>query len=151
MSCLFIGCARENSIIVSTEQTFLPALYKKTMCFGPCPAFTFEVAGTGTATLSIDRSLQNGPLSKLNPGVYRALMLDASAWNARIQAAADEVQYNRLDSLYDNQRITDLPATITEWAGKSVTNRYNGPDLTTLYAAFDEAMAALKWLPIETK
>tara|TARA_B100001093_G_scaffold514203_1_gene587715 strand:+ start:823 stop:1317 length:495 start_codon:yes stop_codon:yes gene_type:complete len=151
LCCLFLGCARENSSMVATEEAFLPALYKKTMCFGPCPAFTFEVAGTGAATLSIDRPLRNGPLSKLNPGVYRAQMFDASAWNARLQAAADEVQYNSLDSLYDNQRITDLPATITEWAGKSVTNRYNGPDLTPFYAAFDEAMAALKWLPNETK
>ena len=148
---LIFGCARETTILTSTEEAFMPAFYKKTMCFGPCPAFTFEVTTTGAATLSIDRPLRESSLSELPPGAYQAQMTDANAWNARINAAAEQVHYTTLDSLYDNPRVTDLPATITEWNGKSVTNRYNGPDLTTLYAAFDEAMAALNWRPIETK
>ena len=149
--CLILGCARETASMASTEQGFQPALYKKTMCFGPCPAFTFEVTTTGAATLSIDRPLRESPLSKLPLGAYQAQMTDPSTWNDRISAAAEQVHYTTLDSLYDNPRVTDLPATITEWNGKSVTNRYNGPDLTTLYAAFDEAMATLNWRPIETK
>ncbi len=148
---LILGCTRETTNLASTENAFHPALYKKTMCFGPCPAFTFKVTATGAATLSIDRPLRGTPLSELPLGSYRAQITDAGAWNVRIHAAAQEVEYSSLDSLYDNPYITDLPATITEWEGKSVTNRYNGPDLTTLYAAFDEAMAALNWRPIETK
>ena len=148
---LIFGCTHETTHLTSTEEAFKPALYKKTMCFGPCPAFTFEVTATGAATLSIDRPLRESSLSELPPGAYQAQMTDANAWNARINAAAEQVHYTTLDSLYDNPRVTDLPATITEWNGKSVTNRYNGPDLTTLYAAFDEAMAALNWRPIETK
>ena len=148
---LTIGCARETTPLTSTEEAFMPAFYKKTMCFGPCPAFTFEVTPTGAATLFIDRPLRVSSLSELPPGAYQAEMTDASAWNARMNAAAEQVNYASLDSLYDNPRVTDLPAVITEWNGKSVTNRYNGPDLTTLYAAFDEAMAAMNWRPIETK
>ena len=148
---LILGCARETTLLTSTEEAFMPAFYKKTMCFGPCPAFTFEVTASGAATLAIDRPLRESPLSELPLGVYQAQMTDATAWNARIKAAAEQVRYATLDSLYDNPRVTDLPATITEWNGKSVTNRYNGPDLTTLYAAFDEAMATLNWRPIETK
>ena len=148
---LVFGCARETTILTSTAEVFIPAFYKKTMCFGPCPAFTFEVTATGTATLSIDRPLKESSLSELPPGAYQAEMTDASAWNARMNAAAEQVNYASLDSLYDKPRVTDLPAVITEWNGKSVTNRYNGPDLTTLYAAFDEAMSALNWRPIETK
>ena len=150
--CLLVcGCARKTTHLTSTEEAFMPALYKKTMCFGPCPAFTFEVTATGAATLSIDRPLRGTALSELPLGSYRAQLTDASVWNESIHSAAKEVQYSSLDSLYDNPFITDLPATITVWEGKSVTNRYNGPDLTTLYAAFDEAMAALNWRPIETK
>ena len=148
---LVFGCASETNYLTSTAEEYKPALYKKTMCFGPCPAFTFEVTATGAATLSIDRPLRESPLSKLPLGAYQAQMTDPSAWNDRISAAAEQVHYTTLDSLYDNPRVTDLPATITEWNGKSVTNRYNGPDLTTLYAAFDEAMATLNWRPIETK
>ena len=148
---LAIGCARETTHLTSTEEAHKPALYKKTMCFGLCPAFTFEVTATGAATLSIVRPLRESPLSELPPGAYQAEMTDANAWNARMSAAAEQVNYASLDSLYDNPRVTDLPAVITEWNGKSVTNRYNGPDLTTLYAAFDEAMSALNWRPIETK
>ena len=148
---LAIGCSRETTPLTSTEEGFTPALYKKTMCFGPCPAFTFEVNMTGSATLTIDRPLRESPMSELPPGAYHAQMNDASAWNDRMTAATEQVNYASLDSLYDNPRVTDLPAVITEWNGKSVTNRYNGPDLTTLYAAFDEAMSALNWRPIETK
>ena len=148
---LVSGCAGETNHLTSTAEAFKPARYKKTMCFGPCPAFTFEVTSTGAATLSIDRPLRKSPLSELPLGAYQARMTDASAWNDRINAAAEQVHYATLDSLYDNPRVTDLPSTITEWNGKSVTNRYNGPDLTTLYAAFDEAMSALNWRPIETK
>ena len=50
--------------------------------------------------------------------------------------AAAKGHYTTLDSLYDNPRVTDLPRHITEWNGKSVTNRY-AVQLTTLYAAFD--------------
>ena len=150
--CLLVcGCARKTTYLTSTEEAFMSALYKKTMCFGPCPAFTFEVTATGAATLSIERPLRGTALSELPLGSYRAQLTDARAWNEPIHAAAKKVQYSSLDSLYDNPFITDLPATITVWEGKSVTNRYNGPDLTTLYAAFDEAMAALNWRPIETK
>ena len=148
---LGLGCARETTHLTSTVEAHKPALYKKTMCFGPCPAFTFEVNITGSATLTIDRPLRESPLSELPPGAYQAEMTDASAWNARIKEAAEQVHYTTLDSLYDNPRVTDLPAVITEWNGKSVTNRYNGPDLTTLYAAFDETMSALNWRSIETK
>ena len=148
---LLSSCAEQASSVAFEATEFLPALYKKTMCFGPCPAFTFEVAESGSAKLSIDRPIRSGPLSKLAPGPYHAQMTDAYAWNTSIAVAAEAVQYSNLDSLYDNSFITDLPATITEWNGKSVTNRYNGPDLTTLYAAFDEAMVALNWRPIETK
>ena len=149
--CLLFGCARESVSMTSSEEAFLPATYKKTMCFGPCPAFTFKVNTTGAATLSVDRPLRGTPLSELPPGTYSAQLTDASTWNANISAAAEEVEYTSLASLYDNPRVTDLPATITSWNGKSVTNRYNGPDLTTLYAAFDAAMSALNWRPIETK
>ena len=148
---LAIGCARETTPLTSTVEAYKPAFYKKTMCFGPCPAFTFEVTATGVATLFIVRPLRESPLNELPSGAYQAQMTDASAWNARINAAAEQVHYTTLDSLYDNPRVTDLPAVITEWNGKSVTNRYNGPDLTTFYAAFDEAMTALNWRPIETK
>ena len=148
---LGLGCALETTNSTSALEAFIPALYKKTMCFGPCPAFTFEVNATGFATLTIDRPLRESPLSELPPGAYRTQMTDASAWNDRMKAAAEQVHYASIDSLYDNPRVTDLPATITEWNGKSVTNRYNGPDLTTLYAAFDEVMSALNWRPIETK
>lgn len=150
---LFIaGCASHTlNVAESAVESFLPAIYKKTLCFGPCPAFTFTLQPDGQATLEIIRPMRTAPLDALAPGKYSAQASDAGAWNARISTAAEEVLYLELDSVYDNPRVTDLPATITEWRGKSVTNRYNGPDLATLYAAFDEAMAALNWQPIETK
>jgi len=149
IACLLWGCA-VNAGAPSTTQA-LPFHYQKTMCFGPCPAFTFTVSASGAASLDIIRPLREAPLNALEPGRYSAQLENVIGWNQKITAAASAVNHNRLDSLYDNPRVTDLPATITIYNGKSVTNRYNGPDLTTLYAVLDEAMAALKWHPNETK
>ena len=135
----------------TTEDRALAVHYQKTLCFGPCPAFTFTVAPSGRAALEVIRPLREAPLDALEPGHYAAELNDLTSWNERVRLAMDAVNYAQLDSLYDNPRVTDLPATITICGGKSVTNRYNGPDLATLYAAFDEAMAALNWHPIETK
>lgn len=121
------------------------------MCFGPCPAFTFTIDPSGAAALEVVRPLREAPLDALAPGHYAGQLQDVNAWNVRVRTALESVHYAQLDSLYDNPRVTDLPSTITVCDGKSVTNRYNGPDLTTLYAALDEAMAALNWHPIETK
>lgn len=149
IACLLWGCA-VNADAPSTTQA-LPFHYQKTMCFGPCPAFTFTVSASGAASLDIVRPLREAPLNALEPGRYSSQLEDVTEWNHKIAAAAAEVNHDRLDSLYDNPRVTDLPATITIYNGKSVTNRYNGPDLTTLYAALDEAMATLNWHHNETK
>lgn len=76
------------------------------------------------------------------------MLLSASDWNGRIESAIDKTAYLELRELYDNPRITDLPSTKTTLYGKLVTNRYKGPELSTLYGVFDEAMASLDWQPI---
>ena len=151
LACFSWGCAVSTDAPTTGTTKALPVHYQKTMCFGPCPAFTFAVDLSGKAELEVVRPLQEVPLDALAPGHYAAQLQDVNAWNARVHEALESVHYTQLDSVYDNPRVTDLPATITICYGKSVTNRYNGPDLTTLYAALDEAMAELKWHPLETK
>jgi hypothetical protein len=54
-----------------------------------------------------------------------------------------------LQSEYDNPRVTDLPATITEIDGKRVKVRYGGPDLNNLYTALQIVLDETPWAEIE--
>jgi RNAse (barnase) inhibitor barstar len=78
-------------------------------------------------------------------------MSDAKAWNDALQAALELTGYHELDEVYDNEHITDLPSTKTTIQGKSIINRYKGPDLDRLYDVLDKGMESLNWQPIETK
>ena len=150
-----IGCAAQASSVASNETSgSLQAevvRYQKTMCFGPCPAFVFEVKADGACTLELARPFRDGSLADLEPGLYKSELEQIDAWNLSISEAYNQTAYSELAPSYDNPRITDLPATITTIRGYQVQNRYKGPDLANLYAVLDSTMANLDWRPIETK
>jgi hypothetical protein len=152
---LLMGCAAQPPSIPSySSEASIPAevvRYQKTMCFGPCPAFVFEVGADGACALELTRPFREGNLAKLEPGLYVAQLERLNDWNASIAQAYEQTGYSDLAPSYDNPRITDLPATITTIRGYQVENRYKGPDLATLYAVLDTTMANLPWQPIETK
>jgi len=146
LACALSACSvQQDAAAVAFEEVF----YEKTLCFGPCPAFIFHVQPNGQCEMTITRPFREGPLEQLKTGSYAAAMLlSASDWNGQIKSAIDKTAYLELRELYDNPRITDLPSTKTTLYGKLVTNRYKGPELSTLYGVFDEAMASLDWQPI---
>ena len=78
-------------------------------------------------------------------------MTDASAWNARMNAAAEQVNYANLDSSMTIHVSPTCPLSLPNGTESRSRTGTTVPDLTTLYAAFDEAMSALNWRPIETK
>ena len=136
---------QKDAAAVAFEEVF----YEKTLCFGPCSAFIFHVHPNGQCEMTITRPFREGPLEQLKTGSYTAAMLlSASDWNGQIESAIDKTAYLELRELYDNPKITDLPSTKTTLYGKLVSNRYKGPELSTLYGVFDEAMASLDWQPI---
>lgn len=144
-----IGCSNKNT--AGSAPDFEPAIFEKTLCFGPCPAFLFELHTDGHCDLTITRPFREGKLKDLEPGKYVAEMSDAKSWNDALHSALELTGYHELDDVYDNEHITDLPSTKTTIQGKSITNRYKGPDLDPLYAVLEQGMESLNWQPIETK
>lgn len=128
-----------------------PLFLEKTACFGPCPAFKFNWNEAQLATITITRPFREGPLSALSPGNYQGVltMEEARLHSREIQATAQSCRYEELETLYDNPRVTDLPATITEINGMLVTNRYGGPDLNNLYRTIQTLIDSIEWSEID--
>lgn len=128
-----------------------PVFMEKTACFGPCSAFQFHWNEAQLVTITITRPFREGPLSTLSPGNYHGVvtMEEARLHSREIQAATQSCNYEELEPLYDNPRVTDLPATITEIKGTRVTNRYGGPDLNNLYRTIQTLIDSIEWSEID--
>ena len=114
-------------------------------------AFKFNWKEDNSLTLHLIRPFSDGPLASLELGHYSGqLSLGKAAQYAEaIHAAAEAAAYSSLQSEYDNPRVTDLPATITEIDGKRVKVRYGGPDLNNLYTALQTVLDETQWTEIE--
>ena len=136
---------------MQTEVIHAPICFEKTACFGRCPAFKFNWKEDNSLTLHLIRPFSDGPLASLELGHYSGqLSLEKAAQYAEaIHAAAEAAAYSSLQSEYDNPRVTDLPATITEIDGKRVRVRYGGPDLNNLYTALQTVLDETQWTEIE--
>jgi len=112
--------------------------YSRSMCFGPCPAFTLTVESNGEA-------LFNGRANVQNMGRHNA------QWpESHLEILAQTAAALRLDQkagVYDNPMVTDLPATKLTFGKHHVTDRINGPDLERLYAVLDSLIKVTTWTP----
>ena len=112
--------------------------YQRTMCFGPCPAFTLEVASDGSAAY-------HGKANVDRTGTY------TGNWSQdqllAIAAIAAAIRLDRKAGVYDNPMITDLPATRISLGRYEVMDRVNGPDLSALYTALDSLIDLTPWTP----
>ncbi|MDG1780670.1 MAG: DUF6438 domain-containing protein [Flavobacteriales bacterium] len=116
--------------------------YERTVCFGTCPSFSFEVFSDGKCTY-------NGRNFVDMIGMYKGQATEAQMNAIRLQAIA--LGYDTLQEKYDQPMVSDLPATITVIDGKRVMNRYQGPDLKLLYAELDSMILRVNWEGVENK
>ncbi|MCH1576606.1 MAG: DUF6438 domain-containing protein, partial [Flavobacteriales bacterium] len=112
--------------------------YSRSMCFGPCPAFTLTVDADGQAQY-------NGKANVQNMGSHKA------QWpESHLEGLAQTAAAMRLDQkagVYDNPLVTDLPTTRLTFGKHHVMDRINGPDLEPLYTALDSLIKATAWTP----
>lgn len=136
---------------MKTDVIDAPICFEKTACFGRCPAFKFNWKEDNSLTLHLIRPFYEGPLATLELGHYSGQLSPGKAAQhaEAIHAAAEAAGYASLQGEYDNPRVTDLPATITEVNGKRVKVRYGGPDLNNLYTALQTVLDETKWAAIE--
>lgn len=120
---------------VSSTDTLL--YYRKTPCFGRCPSFELIVYRNHDARYEGQNFVNR-------IGVYTATVDEALIED--VLQEAEKSNYFQLDDRYDNRFVSDLPARITEVDGKRVYNRYEGPDLSALYAKLDTLIENTPWI-----
>jgi hypothetical protein len=158
-SCIEYRMQRSlDNAFVASGQTQLDSqasrgdlYFEKTACFGRCPAFKFIWKEGANLELTITQPFNEGPLSSLQPGTFTGTTTPGQArkYIQSVIESAKLCQYSSLDDEYDNPRVTDLPATITEINGKRVKVRYGGPDLNNLYSALQIILDETSWAPTE--
>ena len=58
---------------------------------------------------------------------------------------AVDMGFDTLQTRYDDPRVTDLPANVVTIHGKTVYNRYGGPDLSDLYMRIERLVGITDW------
>lgn len=134
----FASCAGPKQYLKGETAPLLS--YSKSMCFGPCPAFTLEVNSDGSARF-------NGRAHIQPEGAH------TGTWSLEdLQFLAELAHASRLDQktgTYDNPMVTDLPSTQLTMGSYRVLDRMNGPDLSALYNALDSLISVTNWVPAE--
>lgn len=138
-----VGSCAANAPLV--QEPVLPVHFRRTMCFGPCAAFTADFQADGSARLALVRGAAGTPLENMAPGSYRGTA-SPEAFES-VARLATQAAYWELDASYDDPRIMDLPAVETTLRGHTVYNRHGGPDLKALYAALDSVVFGVNWTP----
>jgi len=110
---------RDTVVVVMEPQTpkdSLAVRFEKTPCFGRCPVFKIKVYKSGFATYE-------GLNFAEKMGLYSYRFSDADL--EKIYSMANEIDYFELESEYNDPRISDLPATISEISLNDKTHRVN--------------------------
>ena len=116
---------------------------QRTACFGRCPVYELSVLNTGEATLKVDRFCEEAFGRSLAQGTHSA-QVEIEAWQVVTDLAAS-LGFDTLQSRYDNPMVTDLPANIITINGKTVFNRYGGPDLDDIYTQIQRLVGSTDW------
>ena len=135
------GCAGRKSS--SAKEVVVLVGLQRTACFGRCPVYELSVLNTGEANLNVGRFCEEAFGRSLELGLHRAIV-DVDAWSAVADLASD-MGYDTLQTRYDDPMVTDLPANIITVNGKTVYNRYGGPNLNDLYARIERLIGTTDW------
>lgn len=117
---------------------------QRTACFGRCPVYELSVLNTGEATLKVGRFCDEAFGRSLAEGMHKA-RVDVEAWKETTDWV-ESMGFDTLQSRYDNPKVMDLPANIVTVNGKTVFNRYGGPDLNELYTRIERLVGATDWV-----
>ena len=117
---------------------------QRTACFGRCPVYELSVLNTGEATLKVGRFCDEAFGRSLAEGMHKA-EVDVAIWKEATDWA-EAMGFDTLLSHYDNPKVMDLPANIVTVNGKTVFNRYGGPNLNELYTRIERLVGATDWI-----
>lgn len=138
---VFLGC-RDTRPTTAMDVKVLVGL-QKTPCFGQCPVYELAVLNTGEATLMVVRNCDEAFGRALEPGLHRG-KADVGMWRMVTDMAAN-LGFDTLQARYDNPIIMDLPANIVTIEGKTVYNRYGGPNFNDLCTRIERLAGMVDW------
>ena len=144
IAMLSFSCAQKKDVSNGYIPLEISIGLQKTMCYGSCPSFNFSVLNNGQATLTVGRFAEDMFGRHLEEGKY----IGTIALNdiAQISSFAEKTGYLLLNDRYDNPMIMDIPAAISTINGKTVFNRYEGPDLKNLYTRIENLIRTVAWV-----
>lgn len=145
MATLVASCTPVTNTSHSATPLRVSVALQKTMCFGTCPSYSFEVLSDGRATLTVGRFAEDVLGRSLADGNYTGT-LDLNLID-QIVKKAEELDYFSLEEKYDDPLLMDLPAAISTIEGHHVYNRYGGPKLEELYTLIERSMSTVDWQP----
>lgn len=117
---------------------------QRTACFGRCPVYELSVLSNGQASLRVERFCDEAFGRSLSEGTHHA-QVDMGIWQL-VVAEAKGMGFDTLASRYDDPKVMDLPANILTVDGKTVWNRYGGPNLTPLYTRIERLVGSTDWV-----
>ena len=138
------SCSTEKHITYTPPLELVVTL-QKTPCYGECPVYNFQVLDDGRATLSVGRITSEKFGLNLKEGDYEGTI--SSEKIQEIIDLAESVDYHNLKVKYDDEKVMDLPASISSIEGYKVFNRFEGPNLDPLYSLIEKTMAETMWQP----
>ncbi len=118
---------------------------QRTACFGVCPIYVLSIYENGTVIYEGEKFVDK-------EGKFRAMITKEAI--QKIQEKALSIDYFKMNEVYDNPNVTDLPSTITalqqDLDFKVVVNRYEAPQpLNSLESYIDELVENLNWEKLE--
>ncbi|MFM7233596.1 MAG: DUF6438 domain-containing protein [Flavobacteriales bacterium] len=130
--------------IAPVAMTDTMLYYSRGACFGMCPIFELTVMKDG-------RAIYIGKNHVDRIGSFYAITKFSDI--EHVLAKAAEIGYFQMNTVYDNDRVHDLPNIITGIAHDGrlyrVLNRYKGPaSLQRIYAELDTLIEHQQWQPL---
>ena len=116
---------------------------ERTPCHGRCPVYNLRVYTDGMATLNVGQFCDEAFGRSLAQGQHTA-KVDAGVWSL-VAEEAQSLGFDTLAHQYDDSRVMDLPSATIIVEGKSVMNRYGGPNLNDLYTRIERLVGRMDW------
>lgn len=141
VGCMALSCGTTKDTSSSSAEILVGL--KRTPCHGRCPVYNLHVYTDGMATLNVGKFCDEAFGRFLSEGEHTA-KVDVGIWGL-VAEEAQSLGFDTLAHQYDDSRVMDLPSATVTIMGKSVMNRYGGPNLNDLYIRIERLVGQMDW------
>ncbi len=131
--------SKKDTLAEKTDPTALVLEFRKTPCFGSCPAFSVQIFGDG-------RAEYDGFRFAKRTGKFAAKLPEK--WLEEVEKEFGAQGIFGLADAYptDGRRIMDVPTTTVFFHGKRIEDNYDAPLALRKFEAFlDQKIEEIEW------